>query len=380
MTVDRLRILYLVSTLRRAGPTSVLLDILRHLDPRQFDPGIVTLSPEPTDSMIDAFRETGTPVRSLSMSRLRAQFHAGWRRDLERASGAPFDGRSVVHSHGIRGDVISSTELAGVPRVATAHNYPYEDYVMKYGPLQGRWMAWRHLRAFRELPTVVACSSTLAKRLRHHSITSTVIRNGVDTRKFSAASQEERLRLRAELGLPARARIGVCVGTLSARKQPVSVIRAVRAVDERSLTVVFVGSGSLDGECRSEAQGDPRIQFAGQTSDPARYVRAADFFVSASRSEGLPVAALEAIACGLQVILSDIAPHRELREIAPLAVELFASSEPRALAAAMARAAARTPGPVDLQPRRTAELLGAEKMSQGYQELYMRIAREAAIS
>ena len=380
MTAGRLRLVYLVSTLRRTGPTSVLLDILRHLDSRQFDPAIVTLSPEPADSMIDAFRETGTPVRSLSMSRLRAQFHTGWRRDLERASGVPRDGRSVFHSHGIRGDVISSTALAGVPRVATVHNYPYEDYVMKYGPVQGRWMAWRHLRAFRALPTVVACSSTLAERLRHHSIASTVIRNGVDTNKFRAASQEERLRLRAELGLPARACVGVCVGTLSARKKPVSVVRAVREIDERSLVVVFVGGGNLEDECRSEAQGDPRIRFAGQTSDPARYVRAADFFVSASRSEGLPVAGLEAIACGLHVILSDIEPHRELLELAPHSVELFASIEPRALVAAIARATSGTPGPAGRQQFRAAELLGAERMSQGYQELYMRIAREAAVS
>jgi CHASE2 domain-containing sensor protein len=44
-----MHVLYLVSTLRRAGPTAVLLDIIRHLDPGRFDPVVVTLSPEPAD-------------------------------------------------------------------------------------------------------------------------------------------------------------------------------------------------------------------------------------------------------------------------------------------------------------------------------------------
>ena len=42
------------------------------------------------------------------------------------------------------------------------------------------------------------------------------------------------------------------------------------------------------------------------------YFSVSDVFVSASRGEGLPVAVLEAMACSRPVILSDIAPHREI--------------------------------------------------------------------
>ena len=41
MRGGRLRLVYLVSTLRRAGPTSQLLNLLRHLDPARFDPVVV---------------------------------------------------------------------------------------------------------------------------------------------------------------------------------------------------------------------------------------------------------------------------------------------------------------------------------------------------
>jgi glycosyltransferase involved in cell wall biosynthesis len=241
-------------------------------------------------------------------------------------------------------------------------------------------MAWTHLRAFRHLPVVVACSSTLSEMLRRHAITAMVIRNGVDTSKFSAALPEERARLRSELGVPANARIGVCVGALSVRKQPLSVVRAARAIDDRSLMMIFVGSGNLETRCRHEARGDERIRFVGQVAEAAPFLRTADFFVSASRAEGLPNAALEALACGLHVILSDIGPHRELLELAPAAVETFAAGDQQALTAAIGRAASLTPGRTGLATESTAERLGAKYMSQRYQELYQRVVRESVRS
>jgi glycosyltransferase involved in cell wall biosynthesis len=330
--------------------------------------------------MSDAFRETDTAVKSLSMTRFQTMVHRAWRQDIERLLGVELDGRCLVHSQGIRGDVISSRRLAGLPRVATARNYPYHDYVMKYGPLLGRWMAWSHLRAFRALPVVVACSATLSKMLRQHGLATTVIRNGVDTSKFCAAPAGERTRLRMELGLAADTRVGVCVGALAARKESLSIVQAVRAIDDPALMMIFVGSGTLEAACRRGAQGDARIRFAGQVPDVDRFLRAADFFVSASRSEGLPNAALEAIACGLYAVLSDIGPHRELLQLIPGAGGLFATGDEHALVAAIIRAASHATERAGQAPDGMTELFGAERMSQRYQELYLRQARDGAPS
>ena len=54
------------------------------------------------------------------------------------------------------------------------------------------------------------------------------------------------------------------------------------------------------------------IRLLGPRTDVGAYYRAADVFLSASRTEGMPYAVLEAAWCGLPLVLSDIPPHREL--------------------------------------------------------------------
>lgn len=374
MRTNRLKIVFLVSTLRQTGPTMQLLNIVRYLDRDRFEPTVVTLSREAGATMLESFTSIGVSVKSLSLSRLRGVFHRGWRDDIRRSVGAELDHGCVIHSQGIRADVISSQRLTGLPRISTARNYPHHDYVMKFGALQGRWMAWTHLKALRSIPTVVACSATLAELLRKQGVGAAVIRNGVDEAKFSPPSSAERTRLRMDLGLAESARVGLWVGSLVSRKDPLSIVRAMKAVTDPDLVMIFVGGGHLENQCRREAQRDKRIRFTGHIGGVAPYLGAADFFVSSSRSEGMPNAVLEAVACGLRVILSDIDPHRELVELVPWAGELFALEDTQALGSAISRTsphAAQVQGP---ESRRAVEILGAKQVSRRYQELYLRVA------
>lgn len=377
MSAVAIRVVYLVSTLRRTGPTNQLYNIVQHLDRERFAPMVVTLSPEPASSMRQAFLDLPVPVRSFSMGRLQGALHRNWRQALERVTG-PLQRPVVFHSQGLRPDRVAADHLAGWPRVATVRNYPYDDYVMKFGRLAGTLMSRAHIRALRALPAVVSCSASLAGPLQACGVDTTVIRNGVDTRAFRPADAEERGRLRMRLGLPPNQPVAISVGALSERKDPLAIIHAVSSLQGQfGLTTVFVGGGPLEGACRTAVAGNEHIRLVGHVDDVTPWLQAADCFVSAAHSEGLPNSVLEAIASGLAVVLSDIPPHTELLGIVPSAGELFATGDAAALAAAIARTAARVVDGAVRDPACTDEI-SAARMSRRYQELYVALAGEPA--
>lgn len=84
------------------------------------------------------------------------------------------------------------------------------------------------------------------------------------------------------------------------------------------------------------------IRLFGPRTDVGAYYRMADVFLSASRTEGMPYAVLEAAYCGLPLVLSDIEQHRTLR--LPQA-QKFPTEDAQALFAALERAVQSSPAP-----------------------------------
>lgn len=153
-------------------------------------------------------------------------------------------------------------------------------------------------------------------------------------------------------------------------------VRAAQA--EPALRLVLLGSGSQAGLIRGtleKAGMMDRVTFGGQVSNHqlARFYHAADLYTSASHSDGSSVSLLEALACGLPVLVSDIAGNREWVE--PDAQGwLFADGDEEALAQGMLRAyneRARL-GEMGKAARRLAEQRAnwrqnARKMDQAYE-------------
>jgi glycosyltransferase involved in cell wall biosynthesis len=80
------------------------------------------------------------------------------------------------------------------------------------------------------------------------------------------------------------------------------------------LQLAIAGSGVLDAELRllvTHLGLQNRVRFLGFETDVRRWLQAADGFVLSSRVEGLPMVLLEAAACELPAVATDVPGTRE---------------------------------------------------------------------
>ncbi len=361
-----IRIAYVVSTLKRCGPNNQLRSIIRHLDRERFDPRVITLSPEPDDSVKPLFEQEGIPIHSLSLSRVEGLLMG--RRKLRCLLRAERVG--LLHTQGFRADSLAAALRREWMSVCSVRNFPQLDYPMTYGTVRGYWMAGSHTRALRRIAAPVGVSGAVAHNLTDcFGIRARTICNGVETAVFTPVPAQERSALRDKLGFAEDEPVWVSVGHLSERKDPLAVIHAFREASLPKARLVFLGSGPQEAECRRAAEGCKQIVFAGRVENVSDFLRAADGFISASHAEGFPNAVLEALACGLPCLLSDIPPHGELAEEAGECIQLFEDGN----APAMARQIIRFQSSERLRiaARAAAETtFSAQATSEQYQEIY----------
>src|SRR5260221_10249305 len=101
--------------------------------------------------------------------------------------------------------------------------------------------------------------------------------------------------------------------------------------------MIIAGTGSEQSElCQlSTSLGlERRVRFLGFQPDVKRWLRAADAFVLTSRWEGLPVGLMEAGACALPSIATDVPGSREVI-VRGRTGRLTPAGEPGPLASAM---------------------------------------------
>ena len=131
-----------------------------------------------------------------------------------------------------------------------------------------------------------------------------VIPNGVDVAAFDALPSALEFRRRHRLD---DSPIALFLGRLHARKGPDLLLRAFQRAGVADARLVFAGADDgMLSTLRTLAAGDERIVFAGYLDGDERLaaLAAADVFSLPAVGEGLPMAALEAMAARLPVLLS----------------------------------------------------------------------------
>lgn len=227
----------------------------------------------------------------------------------------------LLHMHAFSYFSLFPSWLAGVrqrPRLAKTTLMGFDDLATKSrgpgGPLLGG--------SYRRCEAVVAISRALADDFRSDAgFRGRVfeIPNGVDIDLFHCAEPRERAALRARFELPPEHLLVVSAGMLDRRKNLMALVKAVAALAPRRICLALAGPDE-DPAYRREIETalrtlaaplEGRLLGALPVDDIPDLLRAADLFALPSRREGLPNSLLEALACGVPCVASDIPGSRD---------------------------------------------------------------------
>ena len=186
-----------------------------------------------------------------------------------------------------------------LPVVATIHHAVHHPDASAYkGPLRAAyhrwWIAPNERRVLRQIQRVVAVSQFVADSTRHSllNVPMQVIYNGVDTERFRPGTRQR------QSGEPFKL---LFVGSWMARKGVDLLAPILRQLGE-GFVLHYTGGPAAE---KDKAQMPPNMIDMGRLQGDDAVVAAmqnADALLFPSRSEGHPLVAIEAMACGLPII------------------------------------------------------------------------------
>lgn len=221
-------------------------------------------------------------------------------------------------------------------------------------------------------PRIVADAEIVARRVRAHTGLSVdaVVRNGIDLSQFRPGNAA---RARDALGLPRDTSLIGLAGRLVPEKNQMLALRALATPGLRGVHLALAGDGPQAEALRRRSVHlgiRDRLHLLGRLDDMPTFFQAIDLFCLTSWKEGYPLVLLEAQACGVPVIASNVGGVPEA--VCPGTGRLIAPDDADGLAAAIEQVlsiprAANEGGP---DPRTFALRVGArETMRRGYEKV-----------
>ena len=302
-TDARINVFHLVGSTGLYGAERWVLALMRAIDDSKVRCTLVNLVDRPGDrsQVVAAARDRGldafdfatggrfNPLAAVRLARL-----------------ARLRGADVIQGHGFKSDVLAllTARLAGCKAVSTPHGWSLEKdrKLIVYEKLD------RAL--FRFMDMVCPLSNDLAREINGVAPNKVrLIYNGVDLDEIRAVPPAAK---------PAGEVYSIgYIGQLIERKDLSTLLSALQLLCLKDITVqlTVIGDGPRFSALRDEARElgvENQVSFLGFKPDAGAYLKTFDAFVLPSLMEGIPRCIMEAMACGIPVVVSDIPGNRDL--------------------------------------------------------------------
>lgn len=304
----KIKVCFVVSSLSNQGPPNVMYNIIRYMDFSRFDVSIITMVEEQKISRLEDFRKL--PIRIVQMHPKGIQnpiaMYFTLRRTVKKLN------PDILHTHCPRSMFLVPFLSKKYKKIETVHIYPGIQQKVMYGKWKGQIVIWLSHFFTKKMDLPIACSESVAQSYwdeQHYKMLA--IPNGCSLPAWKR-DMTEKARLRKELGMRDDLRYFIFIGRFSQEKNPDVIVKAFETLlqTHKDIGLVLLGNGDMFEEI--SAHTSDRIMVPGFKTNVYEYLKAVDFYISASDVEGLANTLLESMAVGLPCALSDIPSHREV--------------------------------------------------------------------
>ncbi len=309
---EPIKILHVFGRLDRGGAEIRTLELLRHVDRRQYRFHFCALCGRPGE-LAEEIRALGGAVHPMRRGLI--GFPRRFRGLLLRHR---FD---VIYTHVLNysGFILRLAARSEIPIRAAFFRSLHDG--RRSGPLRMMYRRLMHHWIDRYATHVLAVSKgAMTAAWGPHWKSDPrcqVIYNGLEPAAFRAV--EDGHSVRREFGLPRQAPLYVHVGRMRQPKNHLRLMSIFAEVSKRqpAARLLLIGQGGNGIERRVRRQIEElgmagRVVVCGERTDVPRLLKAADALILPSLWEGLPGAVLEACAAGTPVLASDLPGVREI--------------------------------------------------------------------
>lgn len=322
----KIKILYLITGLKTGGAEIVLYNLIRNINKRKFDPVVVSIIP--IAEIGKKIQDSGIRILSLS-----TKFKYNPFIFFKLISILKREEPQILHSF-LFHSILLGRIVGKIYKVPIIISSIHSEYV-------GGFLRNRLLQITDNLDDVVTIvSQKAAETMIISKILSTnkllVIYNGIDLNKFIFQDKKTREEIREELNLKKDDKVLISVARLFEAKGYPYLIEAIKILKKKYLDIklLILGEGKEKNKLEEQIRDsnlEKNISLLGRKENVSDYLNASDIFVLASLWEALGCVILEAMACGLPVIATNVGGIPEIIED-NVSGFLVSSKNPEALA------------------------------------------------